>query len=133
MTDHTISVNKKLKLHFFLLIAAIIIGTLVNGPSLSSMSLGKWIASGLSIALIACVPLFFFMPTILKPTAGGLSWYGFLLLAYVLWSVVALLSPSGLIGGILILGFSLSNFVYVILWLRPFKKAYKAKQKAEKH
>ena len=132
MTDHTISINKKLKLHFFLLLVAIIIGILISGPSLDSMSFGKWLASGLSIAIITCVPLLFFIPTILRPSASGLSWYGFLLLAYILGAIVKLLGPSGFIGGVLILGFSLTNFVYIILWLMPFKKAAKAKQKAKK-
>lgn len=133
MTDHTISVNKKLKLHFLLLLIAIMIGVLVSGPSLDSMSFGMWIASGLSIAIITCVPLLFFIPTILRPTTSGLSWYGFLLLAYILGGIIKLLGPSGFIGGLLILSFSLTNFAYVIMWLMPFKKAAKAKQKTEEN
>lgn len=133
MTDQTISVNKKLKLHFFLLLFAIVTGVLVSGPSLETMSLGMWIASGLSIAVITCIPLLFFIPTILRPTANGLSWYGFLLLAYILGAIIKLLGPSGFIGGLLILSFSLTNFVYVIMWLMPLKKEAKAKQKSEKN
>ena len=133
MIDHTISVNRKLKLHFFLLLFAIVIGVLVSGPSLETMSLGMWVASGLSIAVITCIPLLFFIPTILRPTANGLSWYGFLLLAYILGAIIKLLGPSGFIGGLLILSFSLTNFVYVIMWLMPLKKEAKAKQKSEKN
>jgi uncharacterized membrane protein len=132
MSDHTISINKKLKLHFVLLIIAVIAGVLVSGPALETMPLGKWLASGLIIAIITCLPLLFFIPAIIKPTATGLSWYGFLLLAYILGGLIKLLGPSGFIGGLLIVSFSLTNFLYVILWLKPFKKAAKAKQKNQK-
>ncbi|MBU2865163.1 DUF2069 domain-containing protein [Reinekea forsetii] len=132
MTDHTISINKKIRLHYILLVIAVIVGVLVSGPALDSMPLGKWFASGIIIAIITCLPLLIFIPTIISPSSTGLSWYGFLLLAYILGGLIKLLGPSGLIGGLLIVGFSLTNFMYVIMWLRPFKKAAKAKEKQQK-
>lgn len=135
MTEKRISINKQLRIHYLLLLLAIVAATLMSGPALSETSVSaiEWFVSGLVIALVTCIPLLFFYPSIFKPNVTGLSWYGFMLLAYVIWAILKLLSPTGVLGGILVLAFTLSNFIYVIAWLRPLKKAAKKKQKANEN
>lgn len=135
MTEKRISLNKQLKIHYLLLLLAVVVATLTSGPALSSSSVStiEWFVSGLIIALVTCIPLLLFFPSIFRPNATGLSWYGFMLLAYVIWGVLKLLSPTGMLGGILVLAFTFSNFIYVVAWLRPLKKAAKLKKKAEEN
>lgn len=131
MTQTTTNLNQKLKLHFWLLIAACIVGTLISGPSLASMPFGQWLSSGLIIGVITCLPLLCFIPTINKPTVTNLSWLGFFLVAFLLFSILKTLTPGDALGGGLILLFNLTTFFYLVKWMRPYKKAAKEKKKAE--
>jgi len=130
MTNKQTNINKKLKLHYFLLIAAVVVGTFISGPKISSMATGQWIISGAIISFISIFPLLFFIPTVLKPTVRGISWFGFFILAYMVWGVLKIFSPNGLIAGVLISTFIMTSFLYTVIWLRPFKKEFK-KQKKE--
>jgi uncharacterized membrane protein len=129
MNTTQVNINKQIRLHFSLLMAAVVIGTCLSGPSITSMPITQWLVSGLIFGFLAVLPLLFFIPTILKPTVRSLSWMSFMLLAYLVWAIVKTCSPGGLIGGLLICTFNITTFFYIILWLRPFKKQAKAKQK----
>lgn len=131
MSNSQLNLNKQIRLHFFLLMAAAVIGTFLSGPSINSMPRVQWLVSGLLFGFMAVLPLLFFIPTVLRPTVRSLSWMGFMLLAYLVWGIVKTFSPGGLIGGLLICTFNITTFFYIILWLRPFKKQAKAKKKAE--
>lgn len=132
MTQSKVNINSKLKLHFFLLIGACIIGTFVSGPAPgdTSMPFSQWLATGLTMSFLTILPLLFFIPTVLKPTPASVSWLSFFLLAYMVWAILKIFSPGGLIGGLLITLLNLSTFTYAVIWLRPFKKAAKARQKS---
>ena len=131
MTTKQVQINKQIKLHFALLFVSCILATYLSGPSLSSMPLLQWLLTGLFFAGISVLPLLFFIPTVMAPNARNLSWLGFFLLAYLVWGVVKSFSPNGLIGGLLICTFILTTFFYTVIWLRPLKKAAKAKQKLQ--
>lgn len=132
MTTGKTNINTKLKRHFFLLMAACVIGTLLSGPNPgeTDLTLGLWVASGLTLSLISILPLLFFIPTVLNPNPRSVSWLGFFLLAYLVWAILKMFSPSGLLGGLLISVFNLTTFTYAVIWLRPYKKQAKARQKS---
>lgn len=132
MTTTSVNINRKLRLHFFLLIIACIVGTFLSGPGLSetTMPAGQWFASGLTMAFLAIFPLLFFIPTVLKPTPRSVSWLGFFLLAYLVWAILKIFSPNGVFGGLLISVFNISTFTYAVIWLRPFKKEAKKRQQS---
>ena len=127
MTKQTVNINKKMRLHFFLLIAAGLLAPFISGPSLNSLAPANAIATRLSVGIISVLPLIAFIPTVLKPTPRSVSWLGFFLLAYMVWSILRLFSASWL-GGLFIFAFNLTCFIYVVIWLRPFKKIAKQKQ-----
>lgn len=131
MTETSINVNKKLKLHFWLLLGSCVVGTFISGPSLSSMPLIQWVTSAIVFSFITMFPLLFFIPTVLKPSPRSMSWLGFFLLAYLVFAILKIFSPNGFIGGLLITTFNITTFFYVVLWLRPFKKAAKALKESE--
>lgn len=131
MTTTNINVNKKLKLHFFLLLAACYVGTFLSAPELGGMGFTQWLISGFVIGFIASLPLLFFIPTVLKPTPRSVSWLGFFLLAYLVWAILKMFSANGIWGGLLITTFNVSTFFYVVIWLRPFKKIAKQKKAEE--
>jgi uncharacterized membrane protein len=131
MTKTSFSINKKLKIHFFLLLASCFIGTFLSGPSLSSMPMQQWIVSGFVFGFLSAFPLLFFIPTVLKPTPRSASWLGFFLLAYLVWAILRIFSAQGFMGGLLISTFNISTFFYLVLWLRPFKKIAKAKKNTD--
>lgn len=131
MSEKQINLNKQLALQFWLLIAATIAATFLSGPPLGSMPLSQWIATGLALALISIVPLLCFIPVVIKPTVRGVSWLGFMLLAYLVWSIMKTFTPGGLLGGLLMCTFNITTFLYTILWLRPYKKAAKAQKQKE--
>lgn len=124
MTEQ-INVNRKMRLHFFLLIASCFIGTYLSGPPLSSMQFSQWAVSGFVFGFIAAFPLLFFIPTVLKPTPQSVSWLSFFLLAYLVWAILKMFSPNGIFGGLLITVFNVTTFFYAVIWLRPFKKLAK--------
>lgn len=132
MSNVSISVNKKLKLHFFLLLASCFVGTYLSAPAMSTMPAAQWWLTGFIFGFIASFPLLFFIPTVLKPSARSVSWLGFFLLAYLVWAILKMFSPNGIWGGLLISTFNVSTFFYVVLWLRPFKKMAKQKQKEDR-
>jgi uncharacterized membrane protein len=132
MTDRQVNINKKLKLHFFLLMASCFIGTYLSGPPLSSMPTQQWIISGFVFGFLSAFPLFFFIPTVLKPTPRNVSWLGFFILAYLVWSILRIFSAQGFMGGLLITTFNITTFFYVVLWLRPFKKIAKNRKNNQK-
>jgi uncharacterized membrane protein len=121
MPEKKINVNRKLQLHFFLLIAAGLIAPFISGPELTNLPTGQAIATRISIGFLNCFLLLFFIPTVMRPTPRNMSWFGFFLLAYLVWSILRLFSPTGWVGGIVITAFNLSTFLYVVRWLRPFK------------
>ncbi|WP_196157781.1 DUF2069 domain-containing protein [Reinekea sp. G2M2-21] len=129
MYEQQINVNRKLRLHFFLLLAACVAGTFLSGPNFGSMAFSKWLVSGLVFSFIAMFPLLFFIPTVINPTPRSISWLGFFLLAYLVWSIIRIFSSNGVLGGLLITFFNVSTFIYAVIWLRPFKKQAKARAK----
>jgi uncharacterized membrane protein len=131
MTSKTLNVNSKLKLHFFLLLAACVVGTFLSAPSMERMTLTQWISSGLVFSFLSMFPLLFFIPTVLKPTPRSVSWLGFFLLAYLVWAILKIFSPNGFLGGMVITAFNISTFFYVVMWLRPFKKEAKLRKKVD--
>lgn len=133
MTKTSINVNKKLKLHFWLLLGSCVIGTFLSGPSLSSMPLSQWVISAIVFSFLTLFPLLFFIPTVLRPTVRSVSWLGFFLLAYLVFAILKMLTPNSFIGGAMITTFNLTTFFYVVLWLRPFKKAAKALKKSKEN
>lgn len=122
-----VNVNRELRLHYCLLFGAVIVGTYLSGPEPDSMPIVQWLISGLLLGLLAAFPLFFFIPTVLRPTPASVSWLSFFLLAYLVWAIVQIFSPKGMIGGLMICTFNLTSFFYAVVWLRPFKKSARAR------
>jgi uncharacterized membrane protein len=134
MTDTkqpTVNVNRRLRASYLLMLASIFTGAFLYGPSFSTMPLGEWIASCLVVGFFVALPLMMFIPVALRPRASGVSWMSFLLLAYLIYGIVLTFSANGLLAGLMLTGTTLSTFIYVIAWLRPLKKAAKARKKAE--
>lgn len=126
-----VNVNAKLRLNYFLMLFFILAGAFFYGPRLDSMPMGQWIASCLVVGGFVALPLLLFIVAAIRPTPGGISWMSFLLLGYLVYGIVLIFSPRGLIAGLMLTGTSLSTFLYAIIWLRPYKKAAKARKKAE--
>lgn len=134
MTDQvpapSISVNRKLRVHYSLLVVALMGGAFLYGPPVSSMPLGQWVLSCLVVGFFTALPLLGFVVAAFRPTPGRVSWLSFMLLGYLVFGIVLAFSQRGLLPGLAICATTLSTFSYSILWLRPFKKAAKARQKA---
>lgn len=126
-----VNVNAKLRLNYFLMLLSILAGAFFYGPRLDSMPMGQWIASCLVVGGFVALPLLLFIVAAIRPTPGGISWMSFLLLGYLVYGIVLIFSPRGLIAGLMLTGTSLSTFLYAIIWLRPYKKAAKARKEAE--
>lgn len=126
-----INLNRQLKIAFWLMMAAIYGGAFAYGPDYGSMPQGEWIASCLVIGLFVSIPLFCFVAVAHKPQPGSVSWLSFMVLGYLIVGIVLTFSPGGLVGGLALTGTSLNAYVQVIVWLRPFKKAAKAKKAKE--
>lgn len=126
-----VNINAKVRLNYFLMLIAILAGAFFYGPRLDSMPMGQWIASCLVVGGFVALPLLLFIVAAIRPTPGGISWMSFLLLGYLVYGIVLIFSPRGLIAGLMLTGTSLSTFIYAIIWLRPYKKAAKARKKAE--
>lgn len=125
-------IHGKLKRHYSLIFVSCFIATYTSGPSIQSMPLPQWLMSGFVFSMISIFPLLFFIPTVRAPTARNLSWFGFFLLAYLVWGIMRMFSPNGFIGGLLICTFVMSTFFYTVLWLRPLKQeAKRLKKEAE--
>jgi uncharacterized membrane protein len=134
MTDakqSIVNINQRLRTSYMLMLASIFAGAFLYGPAFSSMPLGEWIASCLVVGFFVALPLMMFIPVALRPRASGVSWMSFLLLAYLIYGIVLIFSADGLLAGLMLTGTTLSTFIYVIAWLRPLKKAAKARKKAE--
>jgi len=129
MTIKQTNINKQLKIHFALLMVSCFVSTYLSGPPVDSMPLTQWLVSGLVFSFIAVFPLLFFIPTVLSPNPRSVSWLGFFLLAYLVWGVMKIFSPNGVIGGLLICTFIFTTFFYTVIWLRPFKKESKRLKK----
>jgi len=128
-SPQTVRVNAKLRLNYWLMLLAILGGAFLYGPDFGSMPIGQWVASCLVIGFFISLPLLMFILTAHRPTPGGVSWMSFLLLGYLVFGIVLIFSPSGLLAGLLLTGTTLSTFFYAVVWLRPFKKAAKANKK----
>lgn len=127
----TINVNRSLTIAYWMMMIAIYAGAFLYGPDYGSMPLGEWIASCLVVGLFISIPLFGFVVAAHRPQPGSVSWLSFLILAYLVYGIVLLFAPGGLIAGLALSATSLNAFVQAIVWLRPFKKAAKAKAKSE--
>ena len=125
-SPQTVRVNAKLRLSYWLMLLSVLGGAFFYGPAFDSMPVGQWIASCLVIGFFISLPLLMFILTAHRPTPGGVSWMSFLLLGYLVFGIVLIFSPSGLLAGLLLTGTTLSTFFYAVVWLRPFKKASKA-------
>ena len=132
MKQKHVNINTRLKWHFFLLMAACILGTFLSGPTPTGtdLTVPEWFGTGLMMSFLTILPLLFFIPTVLKPTPGSVSWLSFFLLAYLVFAILKMFSPGGFFGGTLMTLFNLTTFFYAVAWLRPFKKAAKEKQKS---
>ena len=129
--DNTINLNRQLKLAYWLLMIALYAGAFLYGPDYGSMPLGEWIASCFVVGLFSSIPLFCFVAVAHKPQPGSVSWLSFLILAYLMFGIVLMFKPGDLVAGLAITGTTLNAFVQIIVWLRPFKKAAKAKKARE--
>lgn len=125
-----LNVNRKLRVHYWLMLLSILAGAFLYGPRLSNMPFGQWVASCLVVGVFVALPLLMFVVTTARPTPSGVSWMSFLLLGYLVYGIVLAFSPRGLVAGLMLTATSLSTFVYAILWLRPHKKAARARKKA---
>lgn len=124
----SVHVNAKLRLSYWLMLLSILGGAFLYGPAFDSMPFGQWVASCLVIGFFISLPLLMFILTAHRPTPGGVSWMSFLLLGYLVYGIVLIFSPSGLVAGLMLTGTTLSTFFYAVVWLRPFKKAAKARK-----
>ncbi|MEX0623847.1 DUF2069 domain-containing protein [Saccharospirillum sp.] len=134
MTDEKrqiVNINRRLRTSYWLMLAAIYAGAFLYGPAYSSMPVGQWIASCLVVGFFVSLPLLIVIMVVIRPTAGGVSWMSFLLLGYLIYGIVLIFSPRGLLAGLMLTGTTLSTFIYAIAWLRPLKKAAKARAKTK--
>lgn len=134
MTDEKhqiVNLNRRLRSSYWLMLASLYAGAFLYGPPFGSMPVGEWIASCLVIGFFASLPLLLVIMVVLRPTAGGVSWMSFLLLGYLIYGIVLIFSPRGLLAGLMLTGTTLSTFIYAIVWLRPLKKAAKARAKTK--
>lgn len=134
MTDEKrqiVNINRRLRASYWLMLASIYTGAFLYGPAFGSMPVGEWIASCLVVGFFVSLPLLIVIMVVLRPTAGGVSWMSFLLLGYLIYGIVLIFSPRGLLAGLMLTGTTLSTFIYAIVWLRPLKKAAKARAKTK--
>ncbi|HET8902737.1 MAG TPA: DUF2069 domain-containing protein [Saccharospirillum sp.] len=134
MTDEKrqiVNINRRLRASYWLMLASIYTGAFLYGPTFGSMPVGEWIASCLVVGFFVSLPLLIVIMVVLRPTAGGVSWMSFLLLGYLIYGIVLIFSPRGLLAGLMLTGTTLSTFIYAIVWLRPLKKAAKARAKTK--
>lgn len=124
----TLHLNRKLRLSYWLMMLSIFAGPFFYGPAFHSMPIGQWIASCLVIGFFFSLPLWMFILSAHRPTPGRVSWFSFLLLGYLVFGIVLIFKPKGLFAGLLLTTTTLATFMYAVLWLRPFKKAAKAKK-----
>lgn len=118
-----INLNRKLRTSYWLMVLAILAGAFFYGPAYSSMPLAEWIASCLVVGGFVALPLLCFVTAAHRPRPGPVSWLSFLLLAYLVYGIVLLFSPGGLIAGLMLSATTLATFTQAVLWLRPFKQA----------
>ncbi|WP_028670028.1 DUF2069 domain-containing protein [Saccharospirillum impatiens] len=130
-TAQTVNLNRRLRTSYWLMMLSIYAGAFLYGPAFGSMPTGEWVASCLVIGFFVSLPLLMVILMALRPTPGGVSWMSFLLLGYLIYGIVIAFSPRGLIAGLLLTGTTLTTFIYAIVWLRPLKKAAKARAKKE--
>lgn len=126
--DTTINLNSQIKLAYWLMMLALYGGSFVYGPDYGSMPQGEWIASCLVLAMAFSIPLLGFILAAHKPQPGSVSWLSFMVLAYLIFGIVLIFSPGNLIAGLALTATCLNAYVQIIVWLRPFKKAAKAKK-----
>lgn len=126
-----INVNRRLRLSYLLMLVAIFVGAFLYGPAFSSMPAGQWVASCFVVGFFVSLPLLMFILIAFRPSAGGVSWMSFLLLGYLIYGIILIFSPRGLLAGLMLTGTTLSTFIYAVAWLRPLKKAAKARKKEE--
>lgn len=134
MTDEKrqiVNINRRLRASYWLMLASIYTGAFLYGPAFGSMPVGEWIASCLVVGFFVSLPLLIVIMVVLRPTAAGVSWMSFLLLGYLIYGIVLIFSPRGLLAGLMLTGTTLSTFIYAIVWLRPLKKAAKARAKTQ--
>ncbi|MEP4544797.1 MAG: hypothetical protein ABJ000_01380 [Saccharospirillum sp.] len=127
----TVNLNRRLRTSYWLMFLSIYAGAFLYGPAFGSMPVGEWIASCLVVGFFVSLPLLLVVLVALRPTPGGVSWMSFLLLGYLIYGIVLIFSPRGLLGGLLLTGTTLATFIYAVAWLRPLKKAAKARAKNE--
>jgi uncharacterized membrane protein len=109
---------------------ALFVGAFLYGPAASAMPAGEWVLSCLFVGLLTALPLLGLTHAVIRPTPRRVSWLSFLLLGYLIFGIVLAFSARGLVAGVLITLTTLSTFVYCIRWLRPYKKAVRARQKS---
>lgn len=128
-----LSVSRNLKRHYCLMVFALVGGAFLYGPPISTMPLGQWVLSCLFVGFFTAIPLLGFVAAAFRPTPGRVSWLSFMLLGYLIFGIVMAFSQRGLVPGLIISATTLSTFSYAVIWLRPYKKAARARKKAEKH
>lgn len=128
-TSQTVNLNRRLRTSYWLMMLSIYAGAFLYGPRFGSMAAGEWLASCLVVGFFVSLPLLAMILFVLRPTPSGVSWMSFLLLGYLIYSIVLMFSPRGLLGGLLLSGTTLTTFINAVAWLRPFKKAAKARAK----
>lgn len=131
-TKTAVNVNRKLRLSYGLMVLSVLVGAFLYGPDFNAMPFGQWVASCLVIGFFISLPLLMFILTAIRPTPGGVSWMSFLLLGYLIYGIVLTFSPQALMAGLMLTGTTLSTFFYAVVWLRPFKKAAKARRQSDK-
>lgn len=134
MTDEKrriVNINRRLRTSYWLMLAAIYAGAFLYGPAFGSMPVGEWVASCMVVGFFVSLPLLIVIMVVIRPTAGGVSWMSFMLLGYLIYGIVLIFSPRGLLAGLMLTGTTLSTFIYAIAWLRPLKKAAKARAKTK--
>lgn len=134
MTDEKhqiVNINRHLRTSYWLMLASIYTGAFLYGPGFGSMPVGEWIASCLVVGFFVSLPLLIVIMVVFRPTAAGVSWMSFLLLGYLIYGIVLIFSPRGLLAGLMLTGTTLSTFIYAIVWLRPLKKAAKTRAKTK--
>lgn len=122
-----VNLNRRLRSSYGFMLASIYAGAFLYGPAFGSMPMGEWIASCLVIGFFVSLPLLLVIMVVFRPTAGGVSWMSFLLLGYLVYGIVLIFSPRGLLAGLMLTGATLGTFIYAVAWLRPLKKAAKAR------
>ncbi len=112
---------------YWLVMLAFAINAVANAPE--GMELGPVFTAGMTIWLLQTLLLWLFYPVMKRRNIKGLSWFSYIVLLYLPFTIVAASQPPYW-SGVLVTGAVLALFFGNAFWVRALKKLLAAKNAA---